>query len=124
VEATLCLAIYDVPEKIEDLVASKPKELAYTSYTLTKWPTSMEQVSFVFEPAGVHKLLSPAGLEIKADEISIPEHHRIGLRVWEGHSVPSTDISIAYDTNAYTELVNGVTTEKHGYPSTLQLNTE
>lgn len=113
-KVTLCLAIYNVPKEIADVwmkhSTEEPEELAYTSYTPTEWPSSMQAVSFAFEPSGSNELLDPkTGLAIEAGKLAIPVEHRIGVRIWPA-KISMSDISIAYDTAAQSSI--------------LQLNTE
>ncbi|HEX5308604.1 MAG TPA: prepilin-type N-terminal cleavage/methylation domain-containing protein [Solirubrobacteraceae bacterium] len=104
---TLCVAVYNVPEKIENLVKETPTKLGYGSYTPTSWPTSMTQISFVFEYG----------------KATIPAKNRIGLRVWEAKS-STGNIAIAYDVAAGTTTVEEKTVETEGDNSYVQLNTE
>jgi Tfp pilus assembly protein PilE len=104
---TLCVGIYNVPEKIENLVKEAPTEVGYGSYSPTSWPTSMNQVSFVFE----------------FTKSVIPVNHRIGVRVWEAKS-STGQIAIAYDVAAGTTTVEGKSVETEGDNSYVQLNTE
>jgi prepilin-type N-terminal cleavage/methylation domain-containing protein len=97
---TLCLGVYDVPEKIEKLwstLETTPKLIGYAKYSssmASPWPTKMSSLEFVF-----------ALKFIKEDQI-VPEKHRLGFRLWSNNE----PISIAYDTALQS--------------SVLQLNTE
>ncbi len=103
----LCVGVYNVPEKIENLVKEAPTEIGYGSYTPPAWPTTMTQVSFVFE----------------FSKTTIAAKNRIGVRVWEAKS-STGNIAIAYDVGAGSSIVEGKTVETEGDNSYIQLNTE
>ncbi len=104
---TLCIGIYNVPEKIENLVKEAPTEVGYGSFTPTSWPTTMTQISFVFE----------------FSKATIAAKNRIGVRLWEAKS-STGNIAVAYDVAAGTTTVEGKTVETEGDNSYVQLNTE
>lgn len=93
-EVTACVRIYDVPESLENLVKTPPTLVGYASYTLSAWPTSLTELSFMFE-------YLPTGTSY-----AISEKHRIGLRI----STSTGNIGVSYDSTLATSL--------------LQLNTE
>lgn len=120
---TLCVALYEVPEKIEELWAeakTTPKLLGVAEYT-GAWPTSMQQLAFGFEPEGARSLVL-AGTHVK--DIVIPKGARIGLRVWPAATAPAAGIALAYDTAGYTETVEEVEMLRASFDARLQLNTE
>lgn len=105
---TLCVAIYDVPNNIENLTSTgtPPTLLGFSSYAPPAWPTTLSELSFAF-----HFLASEAETKL------VKAQHRIGVRIWPAASSTSP-IAIAYDTTGTTEP------EKPGYGSLVQLNTE
>lgn len=91
---TLCVAVYDVGEKLESLWSSsnQPTELGYASYYTGAWPTSMGSLGFVFS------LTFPKGSQ------TIAEKHRIGVRIWPAPTSTAA-ISAAYDTESQKSIV-------------------
>ncbi|MHB2001513.1 MAG: type IV pilus modification PilV family protein [Solirubrobacteraceae bacterium] len=124
--ATLCVAIYRVPPEIDALWTSSaeaPKLIGWTSYTPPSgadWPSSLEEVSFSFEPGGARELIEGTTV-VKSAAIAAGE--RIGLRIWPA-GASGADIAVAYDTAGRTETVSGVEEQVSRYPALLQLNTE
>lgn len=84
---TLCVAVYDVGEKLEDLWSStnQPTELGYASYYSGSWPTSVSSIGFVFS------------LTFSKGDQTIAEKHRIGFRIWPSPTSTGA-ISALYDT--------------------------
>jgi hypothetical protein len=96
---SFCIEIYDVPASgssgIADLFAAPPVALggagyvaATDPYTSSNWPTSLSQVSFVFNFRG------------SSGPITIAAGHRLGVRVWV-KATTNTPIDLMYDHVAY-----------------------
>jgi hypothetical protein len=83
----LCVAVYDVPKSIENLVKSPPTRIGYYEYKPDAWPAEMTNVGFTFE--------FPAK--------TVSAEHRIGLRIWPTPSSPA--IAIAYDAAADSSIL-------------------
>jgi prepilin-type N-terminal cleavage/methylation domain-containing protein len=80
---TLCVAIYDVPGSILNLVALPPIKLGVVSYTLASWPTVSTPLSFTFNFSG-------------NVAVSVPGVDRIGVRVWVA-AASGADVAAIYD---------------------------
>jgi hypothetical protein len=76
----LCIAIYDVPKSIANLLKSPPKRIAYAEYTPDAWPRELTDIAFTFTFTAY----------------TVPAEHRVGLRVWP--SSGSAALAVAYDT--------------------------
>jgi len=85
---TLCLALYDVPGSIANLVATPPTELGRASYGLTAWPSAPAPVSFSFDFRG------------GSGPVTVGAGHRIGLRLWPA-GASGADIAAIYDHPSY-----------------------
>lgn len=103
---TLCLGIYELPEKLENLIKSEASkeasEKAWIKFEQPSWPTAMKSVSSTFS----------------FPEATIKKGSRIGLRIWEAKS-STVKVAIAYDVKS-SEEAGGT----EGDASYLQLNTE
>jgi prepilin-type N-terminal cleavage/methylation domain-containing protein len=88
--ATLCLAFYEVPGDVSNLVstATRPTEIGRTSFTLSNWPTDVTPVSFAFDFRGA------------SGNYTIASGKRIGMRLWLAPG-GGADISLAYDHESY-----------------------
>ena len=85
-DALLCVAIYDVPNSITNLVAEPPTLLISKGAPqsgLMAWPTSASEVPFVLE-------LYEAG------SATIPAGRRLGFRIWASSS-SEADLVVLYD---------------------------
>jgi Tfp pilus assembly protein PilV len=85
-DAMLCLALYDVPASLTDLVASPPTLLVSKGAPKTglmNWPSTAESEAFVLE-------LFTAG------SATIPAGHRLGMRIWAS-SASDADLVALYD---------------------------
>jgi hypothetical protein len=93
----LCIAIYDYPPNILNLVQAPPVQLGVVAYTSAQAPTAPTPLSFSFNflGTGVTK--------------TVLTGHRIGVRVWVAASAAS-DAALIYDHPKYA--------------SALQLNTQ
>ncbi len=125
----LCVAIYDVPESIANLVEKPATRIGEVAeYGPVSWSTSPAPVAPLTEYSPpdlsfVFTFLSDTQLN-KLETVTVEKNHRIGLRIWPASSPPSA-ISIAYDTTGKTEEPEpGKTIEKPGYSALVQLNTE
>ena len=85
--ATFCVAVYDVPGSIVNLVSGPPTALGAVSYTDPSWPTVLSSISFHFD-----FLASGA-------TATIATGHRLGIRVWVASS-GGNDLALAYDNPA------------------------
>jgi hypothetical protein len=85
---TLCVAFYDVPNSITNLVSSPPTRIGATSYNPAQWPASAGPLSFNFDFRGA------------SGDVTIPSGHRIGARVWAA-STSGADIAVIYDHPSY-----------------------
>jgi hypothetical protein len=89
-DAMLCVAFYDVPNSITNLVAAPPTLLVSKGGPvtgLTDWPTSASEVAFVVEL-------------FEAGSATIPAGHRLGLRIWTSSS-SGADLVVLYDHPAH-----------------------
>ena len=125
----LCVAIYDVPESIANLVEKSATRIGEVAeYGPVSWSTSSAPIAPLTEYSApnlsfVFTFLSKTQLE-KLETVTVAEKHRIGLRIWPAATSTSA-ISIAYDTTGTTEEPEpGKTIEKPGYSALVQLNTE
>ena len=84
---TLCVAVYDVPNSITNLISSPPTLLGVVSYTLSQWPTAATPISFTF------------GF-LSSGTVTLASGHRVGLRIWDS-SVSGSDIAVVYDHPSY-----------------------
>ena len=85
-DAMVCIAVYDVPNSITNLVASPPTLLVSKGAPksgLTEWPTSPAEMAFVLEL-------------FEAGSATIPAGHRLGLRIWTSSSA-GADLVVLYD---------------------------
>ena len=85
-DAMLCVAFYDVPGSIANLVETPPTLLVSKGGPvtgLTDWPTSASEVAFVL------KLF-------EASSATIPAGHRLGVRIWASSS-SGADLVVLYD---------------------------
>jgi hypothetical protein len=91
---TLCIAIYDVPGSIANLVTGSPApiQLGGVAYTDPSWPTVMSPVSFHFN------------FLASAPSATIAAGHRLGVRAWVASS-NGNDIALAYDNPAYSSQI-------------------
>ena len=87
---TLCIAVYDVPQSLLNLLSLPPTEIGRASYSLASWPTQPTRVSFPFE--------------FRTDNITIPSNHRLGVRIWAS-SASGADIAVIYDHPTYPTMV-------------------
>jgi Tfp pilus assembly protein PilV len=86
-DASVCVALYDVPNSITNLVASPPTLLVRRQAPqsgLTAWPTSASEMAFV----------------VDAGDLSIAAGHRLGLRIWTSSS-SEADLVVLYDHPAH-----------------------
>jgi Tfp pilus assembly protein PilV len=129
---TLCVALYRIPNDIEDLWAESkttPTRLGWTSYTpdaSADWPSSLQEIAFTFEPTGARQLTEPNGTVIGAtgnEAVKLAAGERIGLRIWPA-TTSEDAISVVYGSGGHLATVEGVQTEVAHYPAQLQLNTE
>lgn len=102
--AKLCLAFYDVPGSILNLVSAPPTLIGRVSYDPATWPTTPTGASFPFNFHGT----IPSGLRDANGNVSLVSGHRIGVRAWVD-SGSAADIALIYDHPSY--------------PSSVQLNT-
>jgi hypothetical protein len=81
---TLCVAIYDYPPNILNLLQVPPVKLGVVAYTTTETPTAPTPISFNFNflGAGVTK--------------TVVAGDRIGVRVWIAASA-ATDAALIFD---------------------------
>jgi type II secretory pathway pseudopilin PulG len=84
---TLCLAFYNVPASISNLVAAPPTEIGRASLTRSSWPSEMTDVSFRVQ------FRSGTG------NVQIPAGRRIGFRLWT--QAGNADIALGYDNADY-----------------------
>jgi hypothetical protein len=84
-DAMLCVAFYDVPNSITNLVASPPTFLVSKGYSPSPshWPQSASNIAFVLQ-------LYEAG------SATIAAGHRLGVRVWASSS-SGADLVVLYD---------------------------
>jgi type II secretory pathway pseudopilin PulG len=85
-DAMLCVALYDVPNSITNLVAEPPTLLVSKGGPitgLTAWPTSASEMAFVLEL-------------FEAGTATIAAGHRLGLRIWTSSSA-GADLVVLYD---------------------------
>ena len=89
-DAMLCVAFYDVPNSITNLVETPPTLLVSKGGPITglmNWPTSASEVAFV--------------LELFEDgSATIPTGHRLGVRIWTSSS-SGADLVVLYDHPAH-----------------------
>jgi type II secretory pathway pseudopilin PulG len=84
---TVCLALYDVPGNITNLVSTPPTEIGRASLTRSSWPTELSPVSFRVQ------FRSGTG------NVQIASGRRIGFRMWTVSG--NADIAIGYDNWQY-----------------------
>ncbi len=94
-DTTFCLAFYDVPRSIDNLVENRPVEIGRSSYRVESLATTAGVVSFTFAFRG------------DRGDATLTADRRIGLRVWIAASSGS-DAAVLYDHPTH--------------PSSLQLN--
>jgi hypothetical protein len=85
-DAMLCVAFYDVPGSITNLVETPPTLLVSKGGPitgLTDWPTSASEVAFVLEL-------------FETSSATIPAGHRLGVRIWASSS-SGADLVVLYD---------------------------
>jgi hypothetical protein len=84
-DAMICVAFYDVPGSITNLVASPPTLLVAKGYDPSpqSWPSSVSSVSFVLEL-------------FEAGSATIAAGRRLGIRVWTSTS-SEADLVVLYD---------------------------
>lgn len=84
-DAMLCVAFYDVPNSITNLVASPPTFLVSKGYdpSPSHWPQSASNLAFVLQ-------LYDAG------SATIAAGHRLGVRIWTS-SASGADLVVLYD---------------------------
>jgi hypothetical protein len=87
---TVCIAVYDVPPSILNLIALPPTELGRVSYSLSNWPKQPTQISFPFT--------------YRTSNYTVPANHRIGVRIWVS-SASGSDLVIVYDHPSYPTYV-------------------
>jgi hypothetical protein len=87
---TLCIAVYDVPGSLLNLLSLPPTEIGRASYSLASWPTQPTRVSFPFQ--------------FRTSNVSIPANHRLGVRIWAS-SASGADIAVIYDHPTYPTMV-------------------
>jgi hypothetical protein len=87
-QAQLCLAFYDVPNSILNMIASPPTEIGRASYSPTTWPSSPTAISFPFDFRGAN------------GPIVVPAGDRLGVRAWPA-STSGADIAVIYDHPSY-----------------------
>jgi hypothetical protein len=80
---TLCVAIYDVPQNIENLVKAPPTLIGEASYTPDAWPRVMTELAFIF----------------RVPTATLARGRRIGVGIWPA-ATSTGKIAIAYDTAA------------------------
>ena len=83
---TLCLAVYEVPQSLVNLVTSPPTEIGRASYSLSSWPKQPGRVSFPFR--------------FRTSDYTIPAGSRLGVRIWVADS-SGADIAVIYDHPTY-----------------------
>ena len=83
---TLCMAFYDVPASLLNLISTAPTEIGRASYTLSTWPKTPGPVSFPFT--------------YRASNVTLASGHRMGVRFWVS-SASGADIAVIYDHPAY-----------------------
>lgn len=83
---TLCMAFYDVPASILNLIATPPIEIGRASYTLSSWPRTPSPVSFP--------------VTYRTSNVTIASARRIGVRFWIS-SASGADIAVIYDHPTY-----------------------
>jgi Tfp pilus assembly protein PilV len=83
-DATLCVALYNVPGSISNLVASPPTLIGRAGYEAQPWPSALDDVAFAVDVLG-----SSPSVEIAAGR-------RLGLRVWAASSA-GADLVLLYD---------------------------
>ena len=89
---TLCVAVYDVPSSIANLVSSPPTELGGVAYTASPWPTVLSPLSFHFDFLAI------------GATATIASGHRLGIRVWVASS-GGNDLALAYDNPSYSSQI-------------------
>jgi hypothetical protein len=90
--ATFCIAIYDVPNSLTNLVATPPTELGAVSYSSPSWSTVLSPLSL------------PFSFLASGSTVTVAAGHRVGVRVWVTSS-GGADIAIAYDNPNYPSQV-------------------
>ena len=90
--ATLCLAFYDVPNSITNLIGAPATEIGRTSSTVLNWPTELSQVGFNFD------FLSGSSTA------TIATNRRVGVRAWIAAGT-TQDIVINYDHSSANSLL-------------------
>jgi type II secretory pathway pseudopilin PulG len=89
-DAMLCVAFYDVPNSITNLVTTPPTLLVSKGGPVTglmDWPTSASEVAFVLEL-------------FEAGDATIAAGHRLGVRMWASSS-SGADLVVLYDHPAH-----------------------
>jgi len=86
-DVTLCMAFYDVPGSLLNLVSAPPTEIGRASYSPASWPRTPGPVAFPFD-------FKPSGT------VNVAAGHRIGVRIWVS-SGSGADIAAIYDHPTY-----------------------
>jgi type IV pilus assembly protein PilV len=87
---TVCLGIYDIPA-IDNLVATPGTRLGVVAYTVADWPTQPTPLSFSFD-------------FLSTGTTTVPQGHRIGVRLWADAS-SGADIAAIYDHPSYASVL-------------------
>jgi hypothetical protein len=92
-DAMICVAFYDVPGDIGNLVASPPTFLVAKGFSPSPsaWPSSSKEVAFVLEL-------------FEAGSATIAAGHRLGVRMWASSS-SEADLVVLYDHPAHVSYV-------------------
>jgi prepilin-type N-terminal cleavage/methylation domain-containing protein len=88
---TLCLAVYDVPASIANLISAPPTRLGVVSYTLAQWPTASTPLSFTFNFSS-------------GSSVPVAGGDRVGVRIWPDPS-SGADIAAQYDNPGYASVI-------------------
>ena len=81
---TLCVAIYDVPGSITNLVSAPPTLLGTAVYSLDPWPAEPTLLSFNFN------------VREGQSAVTVASGRRLGLRVWAAPT-SAADLAVLYD---------------------------
>ena len=93
---TLCVAIYDVPNSLNNLTSTGgtlPVELGRSSFTFSSWPVSLSPQSFSF------------GYRGDLGAATVAADRRIGVRLWLSSTSSAEAVALLYDDHDYQSIV-------------------
>lgn len=90
--ATLCIAFYNVPGDISNLVATPPTLIGASQYQDPTWPSTASSAGFKIDFLG------------EAPGVPIPAGNRLGVRVWAAASA-GADLVMLYDHPLHASFV-------------------